>query len=241
MIATSERQLFAGWAEQLGVPLSPAQVAAFVRWAEYMAEWGRRLNLTSIQQPRGVLRLHFLDSLTLWTLPEVRRAERLLDVGSGAGLPGLALKLVAPGLAVQLLESSQRKARYLEQLAGHLSLSDVAVLQGRAEDLAHQVHLRESYQLVVARALAPLPTLLEYCLPFCLVGGRVVAMKGPGADAELSGAANALEQLGGRLENRVDLVLPGGDDARSLLVFEKVLPTPGHYPRPPGLPSRRPL
>ncbi|MBI4236554.1 MAG: 16S rRNA (guanine(527)-N(7))-methyltransferase RsmG [Chloroflexi bacterium] len=227
-------------AARLGVALSPAQLAAFRLYLDLLLDWNRRINLTAIRDPVEVERLLFLDSLTL-LLAFPGGAERVVDVGSGAGIPGLPLKIAAPELQVTLLEATGKKVRFLEQAVGLLGLTGVAVVQGRAEELGHAPEHRQAYGIVIARALAPLRVLAELCLPFAHVGGVVIAPKGAEAAREAAEAQRAVRLLGGEVREVSPVALPELPPDRHLVVLEKVAPTPPLYPRRSGIPAKRPL
>lgn len=239
--------LIAG-AAALGLPLAPAQQAAFARYCEILLEANRRLNLTSVVEPAEVATRHFLDSLTC-ALPLLARwgsavavpALRTIDVGSGAGFPGVPLKLVLPQLELTLLEATAKKAAFLRQLVAALGLTGVTVIAERAETLARVAGHREAYDLALARALAPLAPLLELTLPFLRLGGVLVAPRRGDLPAEIAAAAYACETLGGGTPTVVPITVPPLADGRALVVVEKVRPTPTAYPRRPGVPTKRPL
>ena len=165
----------------------------------------------------------------------------MLDVGSGAGLPGVPLAIAHPGLSVTLLEATRKKAVFLEHLIGELELDTTGVLAGRAETLAHDTDLRETFDVVTSRAVARLPVLAELTLPFCQVGGTVVAQKARGAMPEIEDAEDAIGLLGGRLREAMPVTVPGSNVRRLLVTIDKQTPTPDRYPRRPGIPSKRPL
>ena len=230
-------------ARALGIRLSAEQVQRFQRYTRELLEWNRRVNLTAITDPAEVEVKHHLDSLSaaMALPPEVREGGRVVDVGAGGGFPGLPLKLAFPALRLALVESVRRKTAFLEHVVRALGLEGVEVLTGRAEELAHRPTLREGFDAALARGLAALPELLELTLPFCRVGGLVVAHKKGDIAAELAGAATALRELGGRLREVVPVRLEGLEDDRVLVVVEKVGRTPPRYPRRPGMPHKRPL
>lgn len=229
-------------AAELGVELSAHQLDSFETYYLELADWNQRVNLTAITGWQQVQVLHFLDSLTvvLALSGGPPSAMRLVDVGSGAGFPGLPLKLAFPEIRLTLVESVGKKARFLEHIVEELGLSDVEVLTGRAEQLAHRAELRESFDLAVSRGVARMSTLLEYTLPFCCLGGRVALLK-RGVDSELAGAVRALETLGGRIGQSYPVEVTGLNDGRIVLTVDKVGPTPDDYPRRPGMPAKRPL
>ena len=237
-------KILAEGATRLGIALSPAQLELFEAYYRELVQWNRRVNLTNITEYVEVQQKHFLDSLTLHVaVGGIEARAKVLDVGAGAGFPGLPLKLAFPIIELVLVESVGKKTQFLEHLRAALELPDVEVLQGRAETLAHRDALRETYDLVAARGLARMQILLEYCLPFCKPGGVVAAMKhgGPALDSELDSAAMALNTLGGRVATVYPVELPGLTDNRVVVVVEKTSPSPGRYPRRPGIPSKRPL
>jgi 16S rRNA (guanine527-N7)-methyltransferase len=240
---SSMKHLISG-AARLGLALTERQLAAFQVYYRELVAWNERVNLTSITAFEEVQTKHFLDSLAcLQAIPDPLQemGARAIDVGSGAGLPGLPLKIVWPGLKLTLLEATGKKIAFLEHLAGRLELAGVTVVQGRAEELAHDAAHREAYDLVLARALAELATLAELTLPFSSIGGLVVAPKGADVAGEVQAAARAVGELGGRLRQIVPLDLTPLLSPRNLVVLDKVSATPGKYPRRPGIPARRPL
>jgi len=226
-----------------GLGLSPKALAAFQIYYEELIAWNERANLTAITDYREVQIKHFLDSLScllvLRRLPIER--WRSLDVGAGAGFPGLPLKIARPQMEFTLLEAKKRRVQFLQYLLGRLRLSGIEVVRGRAEELGQKPGHREGYDLVLARAVATLPVLLEYALPLCRMGGMVIAQKGPDIKEELEASQLALKILGGRLREVRDLELPHSMGQRNLVVVEKVAPTPEKYPRRPGVPAKRPL
>ena len=234
--------LIAG-AARLGLRLDEAQLAQFRCYYRELVEWNSRINLTGISGCREVQSKHFLDSLSvLQAIPEdLLNGGALADAGSGAGFPGLPLKIASPGLRVSLVESIGKKAAFLRHAACSLGLDDVDVLAERAETLAQRPHLREAFDVVTARAVAEMDTLAELALPLCRVGGRVIAQKKADVSDELTRAEHAIEVLGGRVDDVMPVDLDELGEPRCLVVLSKVSPTPHQYPRRPGMPAKRPL
>ena len=213
----------------------PAQEDQLERYRDELLSWNQRVNLTAIRTPAGVDELHFLDSLAC-LLAGFAQGDSVLDVGAGGGFPGLPLKIARPDLSLTLLESTGKKARFLEHVVAALGLAEVRIVNDRAETFAG----RDAFDVVVARALGPLPVLLELTLPFTRAGGRVLAMKkGAGLTLEIASARRALELLGGELDAPVSYEL--GDEERQIVVVRKARPTPAVFPRRPGMPAKNPL
>ncbi len=235
--------LLAQGAHELGIELTDPPLDRFEVYYRELADWNQRVNLTAIIDYAEVQVKHFLDSLTLLlALPGGLSCEtRIMDVGAGAGFPGLPLKLAFPELRLTLSDSVGKKVAFLTHLLPALGLSDVEVHTGRAEELGHRPELRESFDLVLARGVAKQPVLLEYTLPFCALGGQVVAWKHGGIEAELAAAKNAQTRLGGRFVEVYPVAVTGLTDNRILVVVEKVRPTPKEFPRRPGTPAKQPL
>ena len=226
----------------VGATLDHERSAALARYRDLLLDWNQRVNLTAIREPAAVERLHLVDALGLLRVAgqaELSQA-RLVDIGAGAGLPGIPLKIMAPGLRLTLIEATGKKVAFMRAVVEDLGLEAVTVLHGRAEDLARQADLRAQFDLVTARALAEMPALVELCLPFCRVGGRLLAAKKTGIAGEIAAAGRALRLLGGRVIAQTPLDLPGLED-RQIVVVEKTRPTPDEYPRRAGLPARHPL
>jgi len=232
----------------MGLELNEVRLGAFEIYYRELAAWNEKFNLTAITDYDQVQIKHFLDSLTCLLADEdftraicKQPGIRAIDVGAGAGFPGLPLKIVCPGLQLTLLEATGKKVGFLEHIVSRLGLAGVEVIRGRAEELGRDAAHRERYDLALARAVAELPVLVEYALPFCRMGGLFVAQKGGEGDAEARAAEGAIATLGGTLRRIVHLELPGLAEPRSLVVIEKIAPTPEKYPRRPGIPRKRPL
>ncbi|MBI2976639.1 MAG: 16S rRNA (guanine(527)-N(7))-methyltransferase RsmG [Chloroflexi bacterium] len=228
----------------LGAELTPAQLAAFRAYAAALSEWNEKFNLTAIKDAAGIEIKHFADSLScllaIRAAPPVPRPA-FVDVGTGAGFPGLPLKIMCPDIRLTLVESVGKKVTFLEHVVRALDLKDVTVLKARAEELGRLEAHREHYDWALARAVAEMPVLLEYLLPLVKVGGRALAQKGENAPAETQASERAARLLGGALAQIVPVELPGVVEPRYLVVFRKTAATPAKYPRRPGVPSKEPL
>ena len=229
-------------AKKLGLHLNPRQLEQFQIYYEELIDWNQRMNLTAITDYEEVQIKHFLDSLTV-TLALKQHSEgfRLIDVGTGAGLPGIPLKILLPNIKLVLLDATAKKAAFLHHLKPKLGLDDIEIVVGRAEDVAHQNQYREKFDIVLSRAVALLPTIVELTLPFCAIGGSFIAQKKGALDLEISQAAKAISLLGGNLREVKKVALEEFTDERWLIIIDKVLPTPQRYPRRPGIPAKRPI
>ncbi|MCZ7540812.1 MAG: 16S rRNA (guanine(527)-N(7))-methyltransferase RsmG [Anaerolineae bacterium] len=225
----------------LDLELSRDAQRAFSLYAEQLLAWNERANLTAITDPEAIVTRHFLDSLSVKMAITFTAGMRVVDVGSGAGFPGLPLRLVFPQIELTLLEATAKKTAFLQHITQLLGLANVRILTARAEDAGQAPATREKFDLALARAVAPLPVLAEYLLPLCRVGGRCVALKGEQAAAEAQRAQHALRILGGRLARIISVELPQVVETHHLVVIEKIAATPPQYPRRPGIPSKRPL
>ena len=231
-------------AQKLGYQLSPKQLEQFSVYYQDLVDWNQRINLTSITGYEEVQIKHFCDSLTVTMelkLSASSSRPRVLDVGSGAGFPGIPIKILFPDISLVLLESTAKKTVFLRHLKEKLGLEDVKIVTGRAEEVAHMAQYREKFDIVLARAVAPLSTLVELTLPYCTIGGCFIAPKKGAIDNEISQAATAISTLGGNLRAVKKLEMEEFSDERYLIIIDKVSPTPTQYPRRPGMPAKRPI
>ena len=239
--------------EELGLSADDNQTDQFLRFYEMLTETNKVMNLTAITDFQGVVTKHFLDSLSLVkALPgsDEKASEnalpgfagkKLIDIGTGAGFPGIPLKIMFPELEVTLLDSLNKRVEFLNDVIAELRLSSIQAVHSRAEDAGRNSGYREQYDICVSRAVADLAVLAEYCLPFVKRGGFFIPYKTSGADRELENARAAIAELGGSAVKTVHFVLPGGENGRSLIIIEKTGDTPGKYPRKAGKPARKPL
>ncbi len=244
-------------ARELGLSLGPRHLEQFEIYYRELTTWNERFNLTAITGYQEVQRRHFLDSLCCLlafpqqglgdTIPDTVPVQRgglglrCVDIGTGAGFPGLPLKLLLPDMRLTLIESVGKKVTFLQHIVREMGLSGVEIIHGRAEEIARQEAHREAYDVVLARAVAHLAVLAEYCLPFCRLGGRLIAPKGEDAITETVDAQGALTLLGGRVVAVKPLTLAEWRSDHYLVVIDKIGPTPERYPRRTGIPAKRPL
>ena len=231
-------------ARELDITLADHHLVAFETCYRELTAWNRRFNLTAITDRQGVLVRHFLDSLSCFrALPwaDLASGARVIDVGTGAGFPGLPLKIVCPRMRLTLLEATGKKVTFLEHIVGVLGLHEVEVIHGRAEELGRDPAHREQYDWALARAVVEMPTLAEYLLPLVRVGGAMLAQKGEGAAIEVQASDAATNALGGEVRHLLPLELRGIAETRYLVVIDKVAATPEKYPRRPGMPKKRPI
>ncbi len=224
-----------------GLPLSEEQIAQFNRYYELLVDWNTRMNLTAIMEPKDVAVKHIIDSLSAYDPALFPAGTTLIDVGTGAGFPGLPLKIFAPEIRLTLVDSLAKRVHFLETVTEELGLKGVRCLHGRAEDLARDKKHRERYDVACARAVARLSVLAEYLMPFVRVGGTLLALKGRSYQEETTEAEKALKILGGGHVEIRPVKLPGLDDARAILTVRKEKPTPKAYPRKAGTPAKKPL
>jgi len=250
-------ELLKAGAKEMGLNLDQMRLDAFELYFQELTVWNAKFNLTAITDYADVQCQHFVDSLAcLLAIPRDESDQGIhdsipvrtkpmslqcIDVGSGAGFPGLPLKIAHPELRLTLLESTGKKVSFLRHMALVLNLQGVTFIEGRAEEAAHNAQHRERYDIAVARAVARMSTLSEYCLPFCRIGGRFIAQKGGDIEQELEEASGAIELLGGKIIDVKKVHVPGLHEPRSLVIISKLRPTPDEYPRRIGIPSKRPL
>lgn len=230
--------------EEFGLVLSDRQAEQFEEYASILVEWNSFMNLTAITEFEEIVEKHFIDSLALSLFEDVSRetsGKKMIDVGTGAGFPGIPLKIIYLDMDVTLLDSLNKRIKFLDEVIIKLGLSGIRAVHGRAEEAARMPEYREQFDLCVSRAVANLSTLTEYCLPFIKKGGVFYSYKSGEIEEELEFAANAIRILGGKITDKRFFSLPGSDIQRSMIFIEKVKETPKKYPRKAGTPSKQPL
>lgn len=227
--------------KELSIVLNDKQTQQFEQYYNILVEWNKVMNLTAITEYEEVVEKHFLDSLTIVDAINMEKIETLIDVGTGAGFPGIPLKIAFPHLKVTLLDSLNKRIKFLNEVIDLLELDDIKTIHGRAEDYAKQAEYREQYDICVSRAVANLATLSEYCLPYVKVDGLFVPYKSGEIDEELKSSKKAVSILGGKVEEVVKFQLPGTDIGRSFVKIHKIKETKKKYPRKAGMPTKEPL
>ena len=226
---------------EYGLSLSEKQKNQFVTYGSMLQEWNQKMNLTAITESEEIAVKHFLDSLTGVRLVDFSKVETLIDLGTGAGFPGIPLKIMFPEMKVTLADSLNKRINFLNSVIEQIELSDIIAVHGRAEDLARKPEYREQFDVCASRAVANLATLSEYCIPFVKTKGYFLSYKGPDADREVQEAKNAIERMGGRFEKSDHFSLPPYQDERVLVLIQKEKPTPKKYPRQAGTPAKKPI
>lgn len=225
--------------KQFGIEAGNSQVESLITYKDLLKEWNEKINLTAIEDDRDIIIKHFIDSASI--MPYLKdRDFKMIDVGTGAGFPGIPVKILNNRLNITLLDSLDKRIKFLNEVILKLNLNGIRAVHGRAEEYGAKSDYREKFQVAVARAVASLPVLLEYCLPFVEVGGFFIAMKGSNTD-EVDNSSKALDLLGGKIEDIKQITLPSSDIKRNIIIIRKLRHTPTNYPRKAGKPSKNPL
>lgn len=228
-------------AERLSLKLTERQIQQFNEYYRILVEWNGFMNLTAITEYEEVIKKHFVDSLSIVKALDMKEIETVIDIGTGAGFPGIPLKIVFPHLKVTLLDSLNKRIKFLDEVIRKLELENITAIHGRAEDYAKKKDYREQYDLCVSRAVANLSTLSEYCIPYVKERGMFVPYKSGEIDDELFASRNAVNILGGKIQDVIKFQLPGTDIGRSFVKIRKIKTTQKKYPRKAGLPTKEPL
>ncbi len=237
----NNRDLLKSGLKEFGIDADDSMLDKFSNYREILVEWNQKMNLTGIEEEKEVYIKHFLDSISAVKNGYIKDGISIIDVGTGAGLPGLPLKICLNDIELTLLDSLNKRINFLQTVGEELELKYIKYIHGRAEDFGKDVDYREQYDVATARAVAGLPVLLELCVPFIKVGGYFICLKGPNADLELEESKNAMRVLGVEFEEKIDIILPEIDLSHNILVFEKKENTPSKYPRKAGKPSKNPI
>ncbi|MDP4133054.1 MAG: 16S rRNA (guanine(527)-N(7))-methyltransferase RsmG [Bacillota bacterium] len=227
-------------AKKFGINLSLFEEEQFKKYAELLLQYNKVVNLTAITDLPEIEEKHFLDSVCTLSAKEFKENAKVIDVGSGAGFPGLPIKIARPDLEVILLDSLKKRVEFLEAVIKELNLKNIEAIHMRAEDAGSDLLYREKFDVAVSRAVADLSVLTEYCLPFVKVGGTFIALKGPKPEEEIDRAQKAISLLGGEFEEKIPIILPDGI-AHSLIIIRKLRQAPANYPRKAGKPTKKPL
>lgn len=227
--------------KMLNIDSKREKVEKLFAFKDIMLEWNEKINLTSITDEREVFIKHFLDSATCIATGHIKKGMDVIDVGTGAGFPGVPVKILEDGIKITLLDSLKKRINYLGEVVEKLKLKDVELVHGRAEEAGKNKRYRENYDIVLSRAVAAMNILCEYCLPFAKVGGYFLCQKGPEIKDELKEAENAVKELGGELAEIIPYELPYSDITHNIIIIRKAVQTPTKYPRKPGKPSASPI
>mgnify|MGYP001064273542 FL=1 len=227
--------------EEMGIEISHKQAEQFIKYKDILLEWNRKMNLTTITEEREIIIKHFLDSLSCIQTKYLKNTGKMIDIGTGAGFPGIPLKIILPDIKLTLLDSLKKRIGFLEEVCAELDLGGIEFIHGRAEDFGQNKNYREKYKYVVSRAVAALNVLTEYCLPFAQVGGHFICQKGPKLIEEIKDAQKSIKILGGKIVEQIKIELPFSDRDHHILVVEKIKQTPIKYPRKAGKPSKNPI
>lgn len=227
--------------DELNIMYDEKIIDNLLEYKDLLLEWNEKINLTTVTKDEDIFVKHFFDSATCITTGLIKGDSKVIDVGTGAGFPGVVLKILNKKMNITLLDSLKKRTLYLNDLVSKLDLKDVEIIHGRAEEMANKKGYREEYQIALSRAVASLNVLLEYCLPFVKVGGFFLCQKGPKYESELKEGEKALKVLGGEIVDIKEYLLPNSDIKHYILIIEKVFKTPAKYPRKPGKPSLNPI
>lgn len=233
------KELMDNYLKELDIELSDLQLNQFYRYMNLLIEWNKVMNLTGITDPEEIIIKHFIDSLTV--LDKIDKRDSIIDVGTGAGFPGIPIKIAFPETKVVLLDSLNKRIKFLNEVIEQLQLDNIETIHGRAEDYGKDKKHREKYDIAIARAVAPLNILLEYLMPFTKVKGKVLCMKASNSEEEIKNSSNAIKILGGELVNTEEFCIPTTDIKRRIIQVNKVKETNKKYPRKAGTPSKEPL
>lgn len=227
--------------EKEGLSFDEQKYNQFMKYKEMVKEWNEKINLTAITEDEEIIKKHFIDSIKAFRFSPLKKYKRIIDVGTGAGFPGIPIKIIIPEIEVVLLDSLNKRVNFLNEVIKDLGLQGITAVHGRAEDFARDKAFREKFDAAVSRAVANMAVLSEFCLPYVKVNGHFVALKGPGVEEEIKEGTKAIETLGGRIENIINVEVEGTDLNHNLVVVKKVKETSKVYPRKAGTASKKPI
>lgn len=225
--------------EEIGIDFSVEQLWKTYRYMELLIDWNQKINLTAITEPKEIIQKHFIDSLTI--NKNIKNAKKVVDIGTGAGFPGVPLGIMNEKTEMFLVDSLNKRIIFLEEVVKELNLKNITLIHARAEDFGKKEEYREKFDIAVSRAVANLSTLSEYLVPLVKIGGKVISMKASDASEEINNAKKAINVLGGAIENVEEFTLPESDIGRTIVTIRKERITPSRYPRKAGLPSKEPI
>lgn len=231
--------IFENGLKELNMSLSKEQLGQFYKYMNILLEWNKVINLTTITKPEEIILKHFIDSLTI--LKHIEKKDKIIDVGTGAGFPGIPIKIAFPETTILLLDSLNKRIKFLNEVISKLNLSNIETIHGRAEDYGRDKKYREMYDISLARAVAPLNILVEYLMPFIKKGGKCICMKSYNIDEEINLSREAINILGGKFISSDELILPNSDIKRKIIKIKKIKNTNIIYPRKSGIPAKQPL
>ena len=228
-------------ANEVGLELTEVQYEQFIKYMRLLQEWNEKINLTAITEDEEVIKKHFIDCIKAFKSDAIKNARNIIDVGTGAGVPGLPIAIMNPNVEVTLLDSLNKRINYLNIVVRELGLKNVTTIHSRAEDGARKQELREKFDVATSRAVANMAVLSEFCMPYVRKGGYFVALKGPSIDEELKNAGNAIKTLGGELKGIIEVSIEETDLKHNIVEVEKIKPCPQTYPRKAGTITKKPL
>lgn len=225
--------------KELQIEIQEKQIMQFYQYMNLLMEWNDKINLTSIIEPKEIIEKHFIDSLTV--IKQIEKHAKIIDIGTGAGFPGIPIKIIYPEAKIILVDSLRKRINFLNTVINEIALKDVKTIHSRAEDLGKDIEYREKFDISIARAVSPLNTLIEYLIPFVKISGKCICMKGPNSNDEIEKSERAIRILGGEIEKIEEFVIPETQIRRKIIIIKKIVETDKKYPRKAGIPSKNPL
>ncbi|KEI01992.1 16S rRNA (guanine(527)-N(7))-methyltransferase RsmG [Clostridium botulinum] len=228
-------------ASSMGLEFNDKKYYQFIKYKDLLKDWNSKVNLTAITEDEEIIKKHFIDSMKIFQFEYLKKANKIIDIGTGGGFPGIPMKIIRPEVEMVLLDSLKKRINVLDDILCKIGIDDVETIHGRAEEFSRNVKYREQFDAVVSRAVANLASLSEFCLPYVKVGGYFVALKGPSVDEEVKIAKKAISILGGKLEEIGEVEIENSDLKHNLVIIKKIKNTPKQYPRKAGTATKKPL